>query len=141
MILLALIITYSGFQNNEVGLNAGTTDQIHGNIIDPIENIINIRKTEKSNKTILNPFKKNLLKRQSVDKITISISGVIEFQNPSDNIAIINDTTLGINDYISGLLITDIFSDYIILKCDAQNIRIPIQDNVVSICIETTNKY
>lgn len=141
MILLALIITYSGFQNNEVGLNAGTTDQIHGNIIDPIENIINIRKTEKSNKTILNPFKKNLLKRQSVDKITISISGVIEFQNPSDNIAIINDTTLGINDYISGLLITDIFSDYIILKCDAQNIRIPIQDNVVSICIENTNKY
>jgi len=141
VILLALIITYSGFQNNEVGLNAGTTDQIHGNIIDPIENIINIRKTEKSNKTILNPFKKNLLKRQSVDKITISISGVIEFQNPSDNIAIINDTTLGINDYISGLLITDIFSDYIILKCDAQNIRIPIQDNVVSICIETTNKY
>jgi hypothetical protein len=141
VILLALIITYSGFQNNEVGLNAGTTDQIHGNIIDPIENIINIRKTEKSNKTILNPFKKNLLKRQSVDKITISISGVIEFQNPSDNIAIINDTTLGINDYISGLLITDIFSDYIILKCDAQNIRIPIQDNVVSICIENTNKY
>ena len=141
MILLALIITYSGFQNNEVGLNASTTDQIHGNIIDPIENIINIRKTEKSNKTILNPFKKNLLKRQSIDKITISISGVIEFQNPADNIAIINDTTLGINDYISGLIITGIFSDYIILKCDAQTIRIPIQDNVVSICIENTNKY
>jgi hypothetical protein len=155
VILLALIITTSGFQSNESLVlpdrlsvenkqikedSNNPSRNLNRNPIEPIDNVINIPITGKGTQNPLNPFKKNILKKKPLDKITILINGVIELQNPADNCIIINDTALCINDSIAGLLITEIYSEYIMLKSDNNTFRIPIQDSSVSLNIENLNK-
>jgi len=153
VILLALLITYAGFQDdktvnpesiNLVQLHTKTSpsyvndhsDYLNSSIIEPKDGIINLRKDIKSIRTNSNPFRKNISKKRTPDRIIISIGGIIEHDDPANNCVIINDTPFSINDSVSGFLITEILHEHIILKFEKNTIIVPIQEVPISINVE-----
>jgi hypothetical protein len=157
VILLALLITYNGFIDessdslkitkiNSSSTLSSITSQNNTPISLPAveeevkDGVIHINKITKVINTIANPFKKYSIKKPNSELIRITVGGLIESYNPEDSCVIINERPFSKNDLISGLLITKISNDFIILKYENHLIRIPINDNPISISIEDTTK-